>query len=95
MTLESSIDCNLDHHDSWVRRTVFHTVSEAPNVPNRQIRVIDGVVRQGVSRFLEQCDNMMKHAARYSDADAEPRQRIGVGVYVFRRPCDGRDHTGT
>lgn len=90
-----TIAYNLDQHNSGVSRTLFQAVSEVPNVPTRQIRVINGAVRQDAARFLEQVDNMMEQAASDSDADGEPRQRMGVGVYLFGRPLDGRDDSDT
>jgi hypothetical protein len=86
---------NLEQHNTGAGRTLFQAVSEVLNVPTGQIRVINGAVVQDAYRFLEQVDIMMEQAASDPDADGEPRQRMGVGVYLFGRPLGCRDEADT
>lgn len=85
---------NLEQHNSGAGQTLFQAVSEVPNVPTGQIGVINGAVVEDAYRFLEQIDNMIEQVAADPAADGEPRQRMGVGVYLFGRPLDGREDTG-
>lgn len=77
---------NVEELASGSTNTLFQATSEVPNVPRLDVPRINRAFLKDAYAFLEQIDQLMESAASAPSSDDEPRQKLGVGVYLFGTP---------